>query len=155
MKNFFLTISLFLFLTSNLNASTLVTKTLDGKDFNLSNTYGKVVIVNFWAYWCTNCAKKMAILDELYRDYHDRGLEIIGVSIDDKKDREKVLKRAVKVSYPNSMLADAKENDFPDNDYIPVNYIFDRKGNLQVKAGSDSQSLVGKEEIRELLLRIL
>jgi len=59
--------------------------TYDGKAFDADALRGKVVLVNFWATWCTPCLKKLPELEEVYNKYHDRGFEIVGVSLDENK----------------------------------------------------------------------
>jgi peroxiredoxin len=43
---------------------------------------GNFVLVDFWASWCIHCVKEMPALKKLYQKYHDKGFEIVGVSLD-------------------------------------------------------------------------
>ena len=45
-----------------------------GNEINLSDYYGKLVIINFWATWCAPCKKEMPSLDNLYRDNNFKNL---------------------------------------------------------------------------------
>jgi thiol-disulfide isomerase/thioredoxin len=109
---------------------TLIIKTLDGQNFDLREKLGRVVIINFWASWCVDCRKEMLILDEIYRENQASGLEIIGVSIDRKRELKKVLQIAARASYPNSMLLDAKETGFETPNTIPLSYVINKEGRL-------------------------
>jgi len=53
-----------------------------GTIVNLSDYKGKVVIIDFWASWCSPCRKEMPHMKTLYAKYHEKGLEIFGVSLD-------------------------------------------------------------------------
>lgn len=59
-----------------------------GKAIKLSDYAGKgkVVLVDFWASWCPPCRKDMPFIVSLYEKYKGQGLEIVGVSLDDKKE---------------------------------------------------------------------
>ncbi len=54
----------------------------DGNPVALSSLRGKHVLLDFWASWCKPCRASMPGLKELYAKYHDKGFEILGVSID-------------------------------------------------------------------------
>jgi len=55
----------------------------DGKTVELKQFRGKPVLLNFWATWCAPCKEEMPELEQLYRQYKDRGLVVLGVSVDD------------------------------------------------------------------------
>ncbi|MDP3585847.1 MAG: TlpA disulfide reductase family protein [Thiobacillus sp.] len=55
--------------------------TLEGQTLSLDELRGKVVLVNFWATSCPGCVKKMPDMVEVYREYKDRGFEIIAVAM--------------------------------------------------------------------------
>lgn len=56
---------------------------INGKSLQLSAFKGKYVLLDFWASWCVPCRASNPHMKELYHRYHDKGLEIIGVSDDD------------------------------------------------------------------------
>lgn len=56
--------------------------TLDGKSFTLSQMKGKVKIIDFWASWCGPCRLNNPALKEMYARYHDQGLEMVSISLD-------------------------------------------------------------------------
>jgi peroxiredoxin len=57
-------------------------ETCSGEVIRLSDYMGSPIILNFWASWCRPCRQEMAFLTQLYEDYRDRGLVIIGISLD-------------------------------------------------------------------------
>lgn len=55
--------------------------TLEGKSIALNDLRGKVVLVNFWATSCPGCIKEMPGMIEAYKQYKDRGFEIVAVAM--------------------------------------------------------------------------
>jgi cytochrome c-type biogenesis protein len=55
---------------------------LDGKVSSLEDLRGNPVLINVWATWCIPCREEMPALEALYKEFSDRGLKIVGVSVD-------------------------------------------------------------------------
>ena len=68
---------------------------LNDSVYNLRELEGKVVLVNFWATWCGPCRMEIPEFNELHKSYHERGLEILGISVSDNKKQLDVLIREV------------------------------------------------------------
>lgn len=58
----------------------------DGNKFNLYDVKAKVKLLDFWASWCGPCRAGNPELVKIYKEFHDKGLEIVGVSLDDKQE---------------------------------------------------------------------
>ncbi len=135
-------------------APSLLVKQLGGKSFDLAQDRGKVVVVNFWATWCPPCRKEMPALDAVYRLYHDRGLEMIGLSADRPHDRSDVIKVMQSFSYPAAMLDDANDNGFGDPSELPVTYVVDAQGIVRAKLTPD-ENPVTEKALEDLVLPLL
>ncbi|MBB4079841.1 peroxiredoxin [Lewinella aquimaris] len=61
--------------------------TPDGGEISLESLRGKVVLLDFWASWCGPCRRENPNVVRMYNKYKDEGFEILGVSLDDRKDR--------------------------------------------------------------------
>ncbi len=75
------------------SASTEVSlESLNPQDYQslLAEHQGKVVVIDFWATWCGPCLREFPNVAEQYELYHDKGFEVVGISVDD--DREALLK---------------------------------------------------------------
>ncbi|TRZ88314.1 TlpA family protein disulfide reductase [bacterium] len=115
--------------SENVPAPDFVLKDLQGKDLKLADYKGKVLVLNFWATWCPPCRAEIPDFVEAYAANKDKGLEILGVSVDRMTaDRLLPFVSKAKINYP-VVLADAKiVQDYEPGDYIPTTIIIDKKG---------------------------
>jgi thiol-disulfide isomerase/thioredoxin len=61
-------------------------KTVDGKLVNFPDDYkGKIVLLDFWATWCPPCREELPYLIATYNQYHDKGFEVLSVSLDEPR----------------------------------------------------------------------
>ena len=58
-------------------------KDAKGASFKLADFFGKVMVVNLWATWCGPCRREIPELVKLHKEFHSRGVEIIGLSTED------------------------------------------------------------------------
>jgi thiol-disulfide isomerase/thioredoxin len=110
--------------------------TLDGGRIRLSEYQGKVLIVDFWATWCPPCRQEIPQLVRLANDNRSRGVEVIGLHVDDdgRTSREAMKKFATAYEIPYT-IALASNKMFTDylgttDDSIPQTLVFDREGRL-------------------------
>jgi thiol-disulfide isomerase/thioredoxin len=114
-------------------APALVVPLLDGRTFDLTSERGKVVIVNFWATWCSPCRAEMPQLDSFYKRYHRRGVELLGLSVDDANDRAAVADVMRHFSYPAALAANARVNGFGEPVAVPMTWIIDAHGVVRAR----------------------
>ena len=94
-----------------------ITGTLfDGAPFDQKSLAGKVVLVDVWATWCGPCRAQIPVMKEVYEKYHDKGFEIVGISLDE--DREKLEKFIAAESLPWPIVYSGKGWEDP----IVTNY---------------------------------
>jgi thiol-disulfide isomerase/thioredoxin len=126
----------------------------DGTSLALSSYSGKVVLVDFWASWCGPCKKSLPALDQLYREYRDRGLEVIAVNVDE--DRKAALQFLEGRSSGMHLAFDPKgvaPRAFG-VEGMPSSFLIDRKGAIRHShMGYTEKTLAAYRDEIEALLR--
>ena len=72
---------------------------LDGRPHRLSAWDGKLVLLNFWATWCTPCLKEIPLLVEAQERHGPRGLQIVGIAMDEVAPVRRFAER-LRMNYP-------------------------------------------------------
>ncbi|MFM7244873.1 MAG: TlpA family protein disulfide reductase [Planctomycetaceae bacterium] len=73
---------------------------LGGGTFDQKSLAGKVVLVDFWATWCGPCVAEIPNMLEQYEKYHDKGFEVVGISLDEEKDKVDAFVADKKIPWP-------------------------------------------------------
>lgn len=107
--------------------------TFNGKTVTAKNFGGKLLILNFWATWCTPCVQEVPSLDNLERQLGSRGLVVLGVSVDkDQKAYQEFLSR-FHVSYLTALDPSQKINTEYGTVQFPESYLIDTNGRVVEK----------------------
>jgi len=67
------------------SAPDVALQTADGRIVQLASYGGKVLLVDFWASWCTSCKTSFPALDSLFTEFQPRGFEVLAVNLDEKR----------------------------------------------------------------------
>ncbi|MBI4719928.1 MAG: redoxin domain-containing protein [Chitinivibrionia bacterium] len=112
-------------------------KGLDGKTISLAKYKGTVVLIDFWATWCGPCRSEMPHVISLYSEYHSKGFEIIGISLDDNKANLDTYIADNKMTWPQYYEGNKWNNSIAKRygvRAIPATFLVDKQGNIRYKA---------------------
>ena len=116
---------------------------------------GRVILLDFWASWCEPCKSSFPAMEALHKAYADRGLTIVAVSVDEKReDMERFVKRA-NVSFTVGRDSGHKLVAAADVATMPTSFLIDRTGKIRyLHSGFRGDETVKKyREQIELLLK--
>jgi peroxiredoxin len=135
----------------NLVAPDFLLPQLDGTPLRLSSYRGKVVLLDFWATWCDPCREETPHFVELQQQYADRGLQIIGVSMDDTSAPVREFYQQFHMNYP-VVMGDAKTGEAYGGVLgLPIAFLLDRDGRIVAKHMGSTKAETFDQEIAALL----
>ena len=125
---------------------------LGGGRLTAADMRGKVVLVNFWATWCLPCRAEMPLLQAMYDRHRERGLIVIGLSVDrgPVEDVTRFLAER-RISYPVAIIGPDAERTFGGVGGYPTSLLIDRTGRIRQRAVGPLAMLSFEPAVRRLL----
>ena len=103
-------------------------KYMQGKNLNLTEQRGSIILLNFWASWCGPCRKEMPVLQKLQDKYQDLGVAIWGINVEQENQAGRDFLKDVKVDFP---IFFDPSNTLSENyqvEAMPTTVVIDRSG---------------------------
>ncbi len=127
---------------------------LDGVRENGNQWLGKVQVINFWATWCPPCKREIPTLIKLQNDYKDRGLQVVGIALDETEAVAKYVEEHG-INYPalagDDDVVEVSVKLGNDLGILPYTVIADRTGKISfIRYGEIDRETV-ENEINKLL----
>lgn len=124
-----------------------------GKPLALADFRGQIVLLNFWASWCGPCRQEMPILEQLSRQYHGKGVTLLGINVEPDSAAAVDWLKATPVTFPILFDTDSKVSSLYEVAGMPNTVIIDRKGQVRYihrgySAGAENDYL---NQIRALI----
>ena len=129
----------------------LTVKDMNGGSVRLADYKGQVIVLNFWATWCGPCQTEIPELVEAYATYKDRGVVVLGVSIDDSAETLKAYAPTMKMNYPVLLMQDDVDQAYGPIFGVPVTFFIGRDGTIGRKHFGPVTKAQLEQEIKALL----
>ena len=116
-----------------------------GKKVDTTALKGKVILVDFWATWCGPCVKEVPHVVEAYKKLHDKGFEIVGISLDSDKAALAKFTKANGMTWPQYFDGLGWKNKIAVKygiNSVPAMWLIDKEGNLastNARAGLEAE----------------
>jgi thiol-disulfide isomerase/thioredoxin len=127
------------------------TDAIKGSQVSMANLKGKVVVIDFWATWCGPCVAEMPHMKQLYAEFKEKGVEFIGVSLDQPKeagglDKLKAFVAKNGIEWPQYYQGNYWDSEFSSSwgiNSIPCIFLVDAEGNLaSIDAGGKLEKMI-------------
>jgi cytochrome c biogenesis protein CcmG/thiol:disulfide interchange protein DsbE len=136
----------------------VVVKKMDGSSVNIQDygKTGKIMVISFWATWCTPCIKELNNVLDIYDDWQKKyGLELVAVSMDDARTSSKVQPVANSLGWPYLILLDENKDlaRAMNVNNPPQTILIDQSGNIvYVHNGyTEGSEIELEEQIKKLI----
>jgi peroxiredoxin len=103
---------------------------LTGKEYTLSQFRGKVVVLNFFTFFCGPCRDEMPDLNKINNELKGKGLQTLGIALSSGPTQIRFLVKQLGLQYPVLMGNDKVSNAYGSIVVVPTTVIIDRQGNI-------------------------
>ena len=134
-------------------ATTLVT--LDGRTISTSDLLGRVVIVTFWATYCSPCRTELPLLSQFASAHQAEGLTVLGFSLDGEDSLADVTRIARDLSFPVGFVSRSRADGYGRIWRLPVSFTIDRAGRLASDGWQDKEPVLTAGRLETLVTPLL
>ena len=131
---------------------------MNGQKVDLVSFRGRVIVIEFWATWCGPCREEIPVLNQIFKAYKEKGLVIIGISLDRKPPQEvKEFLDHLQVEYINVMGGEEIFEKYSQTANlgpirgIPATFIIDRQGQICQRYMGLAEKKILEEAIEAVL----
>jgi cytochrome c biogenesis protein CcmG, thiol:disulfide interchange protein DsbE len=124
-------------------------KTMSGDQFNNASVKGKVVLFEFWTTWCKYCEAEAELVDDIAKEFSDKGLIVLAVDVLEPDQKVKKYIAEHPRSVPIVLTKDTNLAAMYNAQSYPIYVVIDRDGNL----AAEQRGAAGETGLRRLLKR--
>jgi cytochrome c biogenesis protein CcmG, thiol:disulfide interchange protein DsbE len=124
---------------------------LNGRAIDTASYDGRVVLINFWAAWCTPCAEEIPHIVALQEKYGSQGFQTIGISMDDKEAALREFYQKYKMNYPVIIGNQNVAQEYGGILGLPTSFLVGRDGRIRFKTSGLADFPKLEQEIVALL----
>ena len=104
---------------------------LDGQEITLSDLRGQIVVINFWASWCTPCREEAPDFELVWQQYRDQGVVVLGVAYTDVEREARAYIAEFNITYPNGLDVGTRiSEDLYHITGVPETFVVDQNGDI-------------------------
>jgi cytochrome c biogenesis protein CcmG, thiol:disulfide interchange protein DsbE len=129
----------------------LTVKDMNGASVRLADYKGKIIVLNFWATWCGPCQAEIPELVRTSAEYKDKGVVVLGISIDDTAETLRAYAPQKKMNYPVLLMQDDVDQAYGPIFGVPVTFFIGRDGTINRKHFGPVTKEQVDQEIKALL----
>jgi len=133
--------------------ATLVT--LEGERISSGDLLGKVVILTFWATWCSPCREELPLLSDYLAQHAHQGLQILGFGLDTREKLAEVKRVAQTLRFPVGLMSDSSAPGYGRIWRLPVSFTIDRQGRLAEDGWQEKKPAWTQERLDQVVTPLL
>ena len=124
---------------------------LQGKEYSLSQFKGKVVMINFFTFFCGPCRDEMPDLNQINNELKGKGLQTLGIALSSEPTQIRFLVKQLGLEYPVLIGNDKVSDSYGSISVVPTTVIIDKEGNIAQKIEGTRKKDVFLQMIKPLL----